>query len=91
VPGSAATAAATAPRATATIAGRLGLRLRVSQSSCTSDGLPHGAAATLRGLLEVLLPLDVFREALFFTELLEAAEHLIDRLTLSGLDPNGHI
>jgi hypothetical protein len=54
------------------------------------NGLAQGAATSLRGLLEVLPALDLLGQALFFTELLEPAEHLLCGFTIAGLDTNRH-
>ncbi len=49
------------------------------------DRLSQLAATTFRGLLVVAVPLDLLGQSLFFTELLESAEHLVDALVGSGL------
>ena len=66
------------------------MRLRIIHANDPSDCFSHRTSATLGRLLEVLLALDVLREAFFFTELLEAAEHLIDGFAVPRFDPNGH-
>ena len=60
------------------------------QAGHSGDRLPQGSATSLRRFLEVLASLDVLRKALFFTELLEATEHLIDGLAVTRFDPDCH-
>ncbi len=56
-----------------------------------TNGLTLLTTAAFRGLLVVAVPLDLFGQPLFLTELLESAEHLVDALVGSGLDlDRGH-
>ena len=52
------------------------------------DRLALPAAATLRGFLIITVALDVFRQTLFFTHLLETLEHLVDGFVASCLNLN---
>ncbi len=52
--------------------------------------LALGAPTALRRFLEVLPALDLFGQALLFTQLLKPAEHLLHRLTSAGLDAYSH-
>ncbi len=54
------------------------------------DRFAQGAPTALRRFLEVLPALDLFGQALLFTQLLEPAEHLLHRLTSAGLDAYSH-
>ena len=54
------------------------------------DRLAQGAPTALRRFLEVLPALDLFGQALLFTQLLEPAKHLLHRLTSAGLDTYSH-
>ena len=45
--------------------------------------LSHPSAAALGGFFVVAVPLDLLGDSLFLTQLLEAAEHLIDALIRS--------
>ncbi len=54
------------------------------------DRFAQGAPTALRRLLEVLPALDLFGQALLFTQLLEPAKHLLHRLTSAGLDTYSH-
>jgi len=59
-------------------------------ASHSSNPLAGLSSVPLGGLLEVLTLLHVLREAFFFAELLETAEHLLRTLATASLDSNRH-
>jgi len=83
------TAGTTTVTAHATLGGEQTGCLKLLADLAT-DRLAHVATTTLGGLLVVFLPLDVFGQALFFTELLKAPHHLINALAAACLDSNRH-
>ena len=50
------------------------------------QALAHATAFTFRGPFIIAVSFDVLGESFFFTHFLEAAQHLLDTFTASGLD-----